>query len=125
VVSKFIRAALKGEDITIYGDGSQTRTFCYIDDNVEACVKCLTEDYALNDVINVGGAVETTILDLAKIIIKLTKSDSKIVHLPALEEGDMTRRMPDNSKMLSILGRDLLPIEEGIKRILADTSYIV
>lgn len=125
VVSKFIKAALKGEDITIYGDGSQTRTFCYVDDNVETCVKCLTDNHAVNDVINVGGAIETTILDLAKTIINLTKSNSKIVHLPALEEGDMTRRMPDNSKMLEILGRNLLPVEEGIKKILADTSYII
>lgn len=125
VVSKFIRAALKGEDITIYGDGSQTRTFCFMEDNVETCVKCLTENHAVNDVINVGGSVETTILDLAKTIINLTNSTSKIVHLPALEEGDMTRRMPDNTKMKQILGRDLLPLEEGLKKVLADTSYIL
>ncbi|MCB0793169.1 MAG: NAD-dependent epimerase/dehydratase family protein [Flavobacteriales bacterium] len=120
VVSKFIRAAQAGEDITIYGDGSQTRTFCYIDDNVEACLTAMRGDHAVNDVINIGSDVEITILDLARLIIELTGSVSKIVHLPPLEEGDMTRRMPDNSRMRQLLDRDLLPLREGIQRILSE-----
>jgi len=56
-----------------------------------------------------------SVLDLANLIISLTKSTSKIIHLPALKEGDMTRRLPDNAKMKTVLGRDLLSIEEGIK----------
>jgi UDP-glucuronate decarboxylase len=125
VVSKFIYRALKNQQITVYGDGSQTRTFCYIDDNIEATVNAFYENKFINDVVNVGGDDEVPILELAKTIIKLTKSDSKIVHVPALEEGDMTRRKPDNSKMLSLLNRPLLPFEEGMKKVLANTKYIL
>ena len=99
VMSKFISKALKNEDITIYGDGSQTRTFCYVDDNVDACLKCLTDNLYVNDVLNIGGEKEVQIIDLAKTILKATNSSSKIVHLPPLKEGDMTRRCPDNSNM--------------------------
>ncbi|MBK6629021.1 MAG: NAD-dependent epimerase/dehydratase family protein [Flavobacteriales bacterium] len=125
VVSKFIRAALKGEDITIYGDGGQTRTFCYIDDNIEACVNAFTKGLVVNDVVNIGSDVEITIMDLARLIIALTGSSSHIVHLPPLEEGDMTRRMPDISRMRELLGREPLSLREGIQRILADTQFIL
>ena len=118
VMSKFAKNALNNEDITIYGDGLQTRTFCYIDDNLDATVKILNDNLEVNDVINLGSGIETSILDLAKLIIETTNSKSKIVHLPALEEGDMTRRMPDNSKMKQILGRDLLPLKEGLNKVL-------
>jgi nucleoside-diphosphate-sugar epimerase len=119
VMSKFIRAALNNEDITIYGDGMQTRTFCYIDDNVDATMKCLKENLFVNDVINLGSSIETPVVKLAEKIIEMTGSKSKIVHLPPLEEGDMTRRLPDNSKMIEILKRQLTPMEEGIKKVLA------
>ncbi|MBK7084054.1 MAG: NAD-dependent epimerase/dehydratase family protein [Flavobacteriales bacterium] len=125
VVSKFIRAALKNEDITIYGDGSQTRTFCYIDDNIEACLNAYRRNEVVNDVVNIGSDVEITILELAKLIIQLTGSASKLVHLPPLEEGDMTRRMPDVTRMRALLGREMLPLADGIKRILEDTRYIL
>lgn len=118
VVSKFISAALKNQDITIYGKGQQTRTFCYIDDNIETTTKIFEENLYLNEVINIGNADEVTVLDLAKKVIKLTDSLSTIVHLDPLEEGDMTRRQPDNSKMLKVLNRDLLTIEDGITKIL-------
>jgi nucleoside-diphosphate-sugar epimerase len=118
VLSKYIKAALANEDITVYGDGLQTRTFCYIDDNIDATVKCLGEDLIVNDVINLGSAKEITIKELAALVIRLTGSSSRIVHLPALKDGDMRRRCPDNSRMLSILGRDLLPLEDGIHKIL-------
>ncbi|MDZ7898037.1 MAG: NAD-dependent epimerase/dehydratase family protein [Arcicella sp.] len=118
VMSKFAKNALNDKDITIYGDGSQTRTFCYIDDNLDATVKILNDNLEVNDVINLGSGIETSILDLAKLIIETTNSKSKIVHLPALEEGDMTRRMPDNTKMKQILGRDLLPLKEGLNKVL-------
>ncbi len=124
VVSKFIRAALQGEDITVYGDGGQTRTFCYIDDNIEACVNAFTRGLVVNDVVNIGSDVEISILELARLIIELTGSGSRIVHLPPLEEGDMTRRMPDISRMRQLLGRELLPLREGIGHILADTRFI-
>jgi len=123
VVAKFISLALSNENITIYGDGSQTRTFCYVDDNVETCIRIFEETHELNDVINIGGAREITILNLAKLIIQITDSKSEIIHLPPLEDGDMTRRMPDNTKMKKILGRDLLPVEEGIKKLIASGAF--
>jgi UDP-glucose 4-epimerase len=118
VISRFIQQAIDGKDITIYGDGRQSRTFCYIDDNIETTILCLRKNLLVNDVMNVGSADEITILDLAKLVISISKSSSKIKFLPPLKEGDMTRRKPDNSKMLSILNRPLLPLEEGIKRTL-------
>jgi UDP-glucuronate decarboxylase len=125
VISKFIARALKGEDITVYGDGSQTRTFCYIDDNVEACIKAFKENKHINDVLNVGGNIEISIKELAEKVIAICGSSSKIVHLPALKEGDMTRRQPDNSKMKNLLGRELLPLEDGLKKVLSNTKYIL
>lgn len=125
VISRFIRAALKNEPITINGDGKQTRTFCFVEDNVDACVRTFTHEESVDDVINIGSETETSIVELAQLIIRLTKSSSKIIHGPALAEGDMTRRRPDTTKMKQLLKRDLLPLEEGIKRILADTSYIL
>lgn len=123
VMSKFISKALNNEDITIYGDGSQTRTFCFVQDNIDACIKCLTDDLYINDVLNIGGEVEVKIIELAEIIIKATNSKSKIVNLPPLKEGDMLRRCPDNSKMKKILNRELIPIEEGIKKLLASEVF--
>jgi UDP-glucose 4-epimerase len=125
VISKFITRALKGEDITIYGDGSQTRTFCFINDNVDACVSAYYSNKFVNDVVNVGGDKEVTILDVAKLIIKLTNSSSKIVHLPPLEEGDMTRRRPDTTKMKQLLDREPLSLEEGLKIVIGNTQYIL
>ena len=118
VIAKFIKRALKNEDITIYGDGSQTRTFCYINDNIEATVAVFEKDMFVNDTINIGNNNETSILDLAKTVIRLTGSKSEIVHLPALTEGDMTRRLPDISKMKVLLGRELTSLEQGIINIL-------
>ncbi|MGV3631034.1 MAG: NAD-dependent epimerase/dehydratase family protein [Bacteroidota bacterium] len=118
VMSRFIQAALKNEDITVYGDGLQTRTFCYIDDNVEACLKTMDDDKYANGVYNIGNDKITTIKELAQTVIKLTGSQSKIVHLPPLPEGDMTRRQPDISKMKELLGRPLLELEEGVKKVL-------
>lgn len=116
VISKFIDQALKGNDITIYGDGQQTRTFCYIDDNIEVTKKILYNNLMVNEVINIGSDDEITILDLAKKIIDITGSSSKIIHLPALKEGDMTRRKPDNSKMRAILNREMTSLEEGVRK---------
>ena len=125
VVSKFIDAARHNKDITVYGDGLQTRTFCYISDNTETCIKAFYEGKVINDVMNVGSNREITILELAQTIIKVTNSNSKIVHLPPLQEGDMNRRMPDNSRMLEILGRNLIPLEEGIEHILNSQKPIL
>ena len=125
VVSKFIRAALKNEDITVYGDGQQTRTFCYVDDNIDACLAAFRRGEVINDVVNIGNDTETTVLGLAERIIALTGSKSRITHLPPLEEGDMTRRMPDIARMRQLLGRELLPLDQGLQRVLADTRFIL
>lgn len=124
VMSKFIKSALKNEDITIYGDGSQSRTFCYIDDNIEATTKIFEHSLYLNDVINIGNSLEISILNLAKKIISVVNSSSKIINLDPLQEGDMTRRQPDNSKMLQVLNRDLISVEEGIMKIL-HSNYLI
>lgn len=118
VISKFLIAALKNEDITIYGDGSQTRTFCYADDNIDATTSIAYSDLFINDVVNIGNSIETPIIDLAKTIIKLTNSESKIIHLPPLPEGDMTRRCPDNKDMVEVLDRPLISLEDGLRRII-------
>lgn len=118
VMSKFLNAALQNQDITIYGDGSQSRTFCYVDDNVDACLKTLFDESYKNEVYNIGSDVVITIKELAETIIELTGSSSKIIHLPPLRDGDMTRRQPDNGKMRELLGRELLPYKEGILKIL-------
>ena len=119
VMTRFIHAAMQGEDLTIYGEGDQTRTFCFIDDNVEACLKVHQQEAFINDVVNIGSDDEISIRDLADIVVKVTGSESRITHLPALKEGDMTRRCPDNSKMREILGRDLVPVHEGIQQIVS------
>lgn len=124
VVSRFLAAALENKDITIYGDGSQTRTFTYVDDTVDTCLNCFYNNHQVNDVINIGNDQLCTILDLAKLIVHLSESRSRIVHLPPLKEGDMTRRQPDNGKMRLILGRPLITLEEGIRRMLESKHFL-
>lgn len=117
VLPRFVRASLLGSPLRVYGDGSQTRTFCYVDDTVEACVTVHTDAACENDVINIGSDVEISILDLARTVIRVTDSGSPIEFLPPLVEGDMSRRCPDISKMRKLLKRPLLPLEEGIRRL--------
>ncbi|MCB9192409.1 MAG: NAD-dependent epimerase/dehydratase family protein [Flavobacteriales bacterium] len=124
VISRFLSMALQNENITIYGDGSQTRTFCFINDNVDACVAAFYNDMYVNDVVNIGGNIEVPILELANIIIKVTGSKSKVIHLPALEEGDMTRRLPDTSKMKTLLNREVTTLEDGLKEVIQHGQFI-
>lgn len=119
VVAKFVRAALRNEDIGVYGDGQQTRTFCHARDNIEFTMKLLSEDIGLNETINVGNDDEVTILELAESVIRISGSQSRIIHLPPLAEGDMRRRCPDVSRMRDILGRELTPLEDGIAELIA------
>lgn len=118
VVSRFIDAALKNKPITIYGDGRQTRTFCYIDDHLDATVNCLLKNTYVNDVVNIGNDQEISILELAQAVIKLSGSSSKIVNLPPLPEGDMTRRQPDIAKMQCLLNRPFTNLEDGLRKII-------
>jgi len=96
VVSNFIVQALKGEDITIYGDGSQTRSFCYVNDLVEGIIKMMNNSQGFIGPVNLGNPSERTILDFAKLIIELTNSKSQIVYKP-LPGDDPTQRKPDIS----------------------------
>ena len=123
-MSKFIIRALINQHILIYGDGFQTRTFCYVDDNIQACVNAFENDLYINDVINIGSAYEMSILKLAEKLIDTTKSKSKIVRMPPLEEGDMKRRLPDITKMLQLLGRKPIKIDDGIKMVLENPLFL-
>jgi UDP-glucuronate decarboxylase len=124
VISRFLYLALQNHDITIYGDGLQTRTFCFIDDNVDACLSAFYNDLFINDVVNIGGDVEITILQLAETVIEATGSKSKLVYLPALEEGDMTRRLPDISKMRYLLKRTPKTLLDGLKIVIEKGQFI-
>jgi UDP-glucose 4-epimerase len=117
VVSRFVRRTLRGEPITIYGEGEQTRTFCFVDDSIEFQIRCLTEGHCVNETVNVGSDVEYSVLQLAREVGSVLGVDVPITHVPPLAEGDMTRRQPDNSRMKEILKRDLIPLREGIRRI--------
>ncbi len=125
VMSRFIAKALRNEPITIYGDGQQSRTFCFIDDNVDACLRAAYDNLVMNDVVNIGNDNEIAILDLAHKIISLTNSKSTITYLPPLKEGDMLRRLPDISKMKELLNRPLTTIDDGIKEVLSNTQFII
>lgn len=124
VVARFLAAALQNKEISIYGDGSQTRTFTHVDDTVEVCNKIFEDHLLVNDVINIGNDVLMTVKELAELTIKVANSSSKIVYLPPLKEGDMTRRQPDNTKMREILKKELIGIEEGIKRMMKDERFL-
>lgn len=115
VVSNFIVQALKGEDITIYGDGSQTRSFCYVSDLVDGIIKMMNREDFIGPV-NLGNPVETSILEFAERIIKLTDSKSKIIHLP-LPQDDPTQRKPDISLAKKILDwTPVVELEDGLKK---------
>jgi len=115
VIPRFVKLALKNQPIPIYGKGDQTRSFCFIDDNIDTCVKTLENDLHINDVLNIGNDEEISILEVAKKVINITHSDSEIIHLPALKEGDMKRRCPDLTKMKAMLDRDLVTLDQGLE----------
>jgi UDP-glucuronate decarboxylase len=122
VLPRYVRAALRGEPLLVYGDGSQTRTFCFVDDTVETCVRAHESGIFENDVINVGSDQEISILDLARLVIRLTGSSSRVDFMPPLAEGDMTRRCPDTSKMRKLLDRPLVKLEDGVGRLVEHYS---
>jgi len=115
VVSNFIIQALKNQDITVYGDGSQTRSFQYVDDLVEGAVRMMHADNFIGPV-NLGNPVEFTILELAEKVIEMTASGSKIIHLP-LPSDDPTQRQPDISLALKKLGwQPEIKLTDGLKK---------
>jgi len=97
----FIGQALRGEDLTVFGDGSQTRSFCFVDDLMEGIYRLLMSDYAMP--VNVGNPDEISLLDFAKEIIKLTGTTQKIIHKP-LPVDDPKQRQPDITRAKKILG---------------------
>ncbi|MBP1728266.1 MAG: uxs, partial [Deltaproteobacteria bacterium] len=114
VVSNFITQALRGEDITVYGDGSQTRSFCYVSDLVEGMIRMMNCD-AFTGPVNLGNPAETSILEFAERIIALTGSSSKIVFKP-LPADDPKQRQPDITLAGEKLGwQPVVPVEEGLK----------
>lgn len=118
VVSLFIKAALKNKNLAIYGKGNQSRTFCYIDDTIEAIMNSFEKRIYINDIVNIGNDKITSINELAKKIINITNSKSKIKKIKPLKEGDMFQRQPEISKMKKLLNRRLTSLEQGIRKIL-------
>lgn len=115
VVSNFILQALRGEDITVYGDGSQTRSFCYVDDLIEGTIRMMNQDGFIGPV-NLGNPDEFTILELAEKVIELTGSKSKIVFKP-LPQDDPTQRRPDISLAKEKLDWEpSVRLEEGLRK---------
>ena len=114
VVSNFIIQALKNKDITIYGDGSQTRSFQYVDDLVSGMVKFMNTADGITGPVNIGNPVEFTISDLAKMVIRLTNSTSKIIYLP-LPENDPIQRKPDISLVKKYIDWEpTVQLEQGL-----------
>src|SRR5690554_5231742 len=114
VIPAFIGQALRGEDLTVFGDGSQTRSFCYVDDQIEGLYRLLLSDYPLP--VNIGNTGEITILEFAKEIIKLTGTDQKIIFKP-LPKDDPLQREPDISKAKEILDWEpKVSRQEGMKK---------
>lgn len=115
VVSNFIVQALKGESITIYGDGSQTRSFCYVDDLVEGMIRLMDTPDEVTGPINVGNPNEFTMIELAEAVLKLTGSRSKLVRLP-LPADDPKQRQPDITRARNTLGWEpKVQLEDGLK----------
>jgi UDP-glucuronate decarboxylase len=119
VVSNFIIQALKGEDITVYGDGSQTRSFCYVDDMISGLIKMMESAGSFLGPVNLGNPEEFSILDLAETIIDMTGSQSKIVFKP-LPQDDPMQRKPDISLARKTLGwQPQITLDEGLERTIA------
>lgn len=115
VVSNFIVQALNNQDITVYGDGSQTRSFCYVDDMVEAMIRMMNNEDFIGPV-NLGNPVEFTVLDLAVLIKKMTGSESKIVQRP-LPQDDPAQRQPDITLAKDLLNwSPAISLEDGLIR---------
>ncbi len=125
VVSNFIVQALKNEDITIYGDGSQTRSFCFVSDLIDGLIKMMQTSREVTGPINLGNPGEFTMLELAEKVIKMTDSRSKLVFRP-LPKDDPVRRKPDISKAEKILDwHPSVPLDEGLKKTIEYFSSIL
>ena len=118
VVSNFIVQALKGENLTVYGDGSQTRSFCYVDDLIDGFVRLMEQEKTVGPV-NIGNPGEFTMLELAELVLKKVGGKSKVTNLP-LPADDPKQRRPDISLAKEALGWEpKVPLEEGLERTIA------
>ena len=116
VVSNFIVQALRGEGITIYGEGTQTRSFCYVDDLIEAMLRLMDTGHDVTGPINIGNPAEFTMLDLAHLVLELTASSARLVHRP-LPEDDPRQRCPDIAKARALLGwQPTVALRDGLAR---------
>jgi UDP-glucuronate decarboxylase len=116
VVSNFIVQALRGDDITLYGEGSQTRAFCYVDDLVEALVRLMATGDDVTGPVNLGNPHEIPVRELAGHVIRLTGSDSKVIFGP-LPEDDPLQRCPDITRAEDLLGwRPSVDLDSGLQR---------
>jgi len=116
VISNFIVQALRNEDITVYGDGSQTRSFCHVDDLVDGLLRLMSAPDSVTGPLNLGNPAEATIRELAELVISMTGSSSRIVHRP-LPADDPTRRRPDISKAQELLGwRPTVAFADGLRK---------
>ena len=119
VVSNFILQALQGQDITIYGDGSQTRSFCYRDDLIDGMMRLMATGDEVTGPVNVGNPAEFTILQLAELVIELTGSKSKIIRMP-LPADDPKQRRPDITQAQQLLNwQPVTPLRDGLERTIA------
>ncbi len=119
VVSNFIVQALKGEPITIYGEGKQTRSFCYVDDLIEGALRLMATPDEITGPINIGNPKEFTMIELAEAVMRLTGSKSQLVYMP-LPQDDPKQRQPNIDKAKSSLGWEpTLGLEDGLKRTIA------
>ena len=119
VVSNFVVQALRGHDITIYGDGQQTRSFCYVDDLIDGLVKLMATEDSITGPINIGNPDEFSMLELASMVIELTGSRSRIVHR-ALPDDDPKQRRPNISKANDLLAwSPHTPLRDGLRRTIA------
>jgi UDP-glucuronate decarboxylase len=116
VVSNFIVQALRGEALTVYGSGEQTRSFCYVDDLVEAMLRAMATPDTFTGPVNIGNPGEFTMLELAERVLRLVGGASRLVHLP-LPQDDPRQRQPDIGLARRELGwQPRVPLEEGIER---------
>ena len=119
VVSNFIVQALRGEDLTIYGDGTQTRSFCYADDLVEGFIRLMNSPDSVVGPMNLGNPGEFTMIELAQKVLRLTGSKSKLIHMP-LPQDDPKQRRPDISKAKQYLDWEpTVALEQGLERTIA------
>lgn len=118
VISNFVTQALTGADITVYGDGSQTRSFCYVDDNINGLQKLMETDRATGEIVNIGNPTEYSVLEVAHLVKRLTQSESNIVYMP-LPQDDPKVRRPVIDKARELLDWEpKIGLEEGLGRMI-------